>query len=218
MDGRTCFSAPWRAHHFQGWERHDLSPTYAGARAGGNNPVSYPEQTIPGENRQPSCLQRMLIGRHPRRTAVRLVILVTVLPLIFTFVARPVRVHGLSMKPTYRDGGINFVNRLAYAFHAPKRGDIVAIRFSDEHVMLMKRIIGMPGETIAFQHGRVLIDGHPLEEPYLDFQKYPCDWSLAARAIGPDEYYVVGDNRTMPEADHEKGMAKRTRIVGKILL
>ena len=55
------------------------------------------------------------------------------------------------MLPTYRDHGVNFVNRLAYVFHEPRRGDVVAIRtLAGEHVMYMKRIVGLPGETVTF--------------------------------------------------------------------
>ena len=81
--------------------------------------------------------------------------------------------------------------------------------------MLMKRIIAMPGETIAFQDGHAVIDGKVLEEPYV---KNPCNWEAPPRTLGPAEYYVVGDNRAMAQSDHVQGKASRERIVGKVLL
>src|SRR5579863_8844781 len=102
------------------------------------------------------------IGRHPRRTLVRICVLVAVCSLVFGFALRPVRVDGISMLPTYQDGSINFCNRLAYLWHEPRRGDVVTVRLAGLRVMYMKRIVGLPGETISFSHGRILINGVPL--------------------------------------------------------
>jgi signal peptidase I len=164
----------------------------------------------------PSLLQQILIGRNPKRTLMRVVVLVAVSFVVFTYVLRPIRVEGGSMLPTYKDHGVNFVNRLAYLFHEPRRGDVVAIRLlAGGHVMYMKRIIGLPGETVAFHHGRAYINGRALDEPYL---KYRGDWEQEPTLVGPDQYYVVGDNRDMPWDDHYKGRSARELIVGKILL
>ena len=119
------------------------------------------------------------------------------------------------MLPTYKENGVNFVNCLAYAFHPPQRGDVVAIRYAGRSVMLCKRIVGLPGEMIAFHHGHIEINGEALDEPYV---KRSCNWEHAPERIGPDEYYVVGDNRSMDFDQHTKGRADRSRIVGKILL
>jgi signal peptidase I len=164
----------------------------------------------------PGWLQRVLVGRKPKRTLVRLVVLVALSFIVFKFGLQPIRVQGASMLPTYKDHGIHFVNRLAYLFHEPRRGDVVAIRlFAGERVMYMKRIVGLPGETVAFHHGRLYINGTPLSEPYV---KLPCNWEHEPEQVGPDQYYVVGDNRDMPWADHKKGQPARDRIVGKVIL
>ncbi len=119
------------------------------------------------------------------------------------------------MLPTY-SGGLNFVNRLAFLGHGPRRGDVVAIRLAGESIMFMKRVVGLPGETVTFSNGHLLVDGRPLEEPYV---KFKCNWDFVPErsTLGDDEYYVVGDNRSMPHLDHTQGAAKRERIVGKIL-
>ena len=119
------------------------------------------------------------------------------------------------MLPTYKENRVNLVSRLAYRWSEPKRGDVIAIRFAGPHMMLMKRIVGMPGETISFHRGHVLINGEPLTEPYVQLT---CTWELPPEKIGPNEYYVVGDNRSMPPNDHTKGRATRNRIIGKVLL
>jgi signal peptidase I len=161
---------------------------------------------------------RFVVGRNPKVTLVRIVVLVAVVFLLRAYVLLPIKVKGPSMLPTYQDNGVNFIYRLAYAHSQPKRGDVVAIRFAGTSVMLMKRIIGLPGETIAFHRGRVEIDGKELDEPYMNYDTYPCDWEMPPKTLGQDDYYVVGDNRAMPMRAHEQGIATRQRIVGRVLL
>ena len=171
-------------------------------------------------------LRRALFGRNPRRTLTRAVVLVVVCYVVFLsrLVLVPFRVEGISMLPTYKPGHPDFINRLAYLFHEPRRFDIVGIRpkhttgaegASVPSYLYLKRIVGLPGETVAFHHGAVYINGKPLAEPYL---KYPCDWEWPPERLGPTDYFVVGDNRSMPRTDHEWGRAFRKQIIGKALL
>ncbi len=169
----------------------------------------------PNTTSEPSRLRRLLIGRNPKRTMVRVVVLICSCFIIFRFIFLPIRVEGVSMLPTYRSNGVNFVNRLAYRYHEPRRGDVVAIRLSGPSIMYMKRIIALPGESLAFHEGHAYINGNLLEEPYV---KFPCAWEDEPRQLGPAEYYVVGDNRSMPQSDHYQGKADRERIVGRVLL
>ena len=174
-------------------------------------------QTEPSQTRPTSWLRTMLIGRNPRRTLLRIGVLVVTCVLLRAFVVVPIRVNGPSMLPTYKTGGINVVNRLAYLGSGPRRGDVVAIRLAGESMMFMKRVIGLPGETVTFAHGQLQINGRTVEEEYVKFR---CNWDFVPECskLGEDEYYVVGDNRAMPHTDHTQGAAKRERIVGKVLL
>jgi signal peptidase I len=157
----------------------------------------------------------LTIGRRPKTTLIRIAVLVVACFVTFKFVLLPIRVDGISMQPTYHTGQINCVNRLAYLRHEPQRGDIVSVRLAGTSVMYMKRIIGLPGETVAFHGGRAFINGAPLDEPYV---KLSCDWEHAAIVCGPDQFYVVGDNRSMPFENHTQGRANRNHIVGKLFL
>lgn len=158
---------------------------------------------------------RVVIGRNPKTTLVRMAIWVLMLLAIGKFVLMGIRVEGISMLPTLPSKKAHLINRLAYLFHPPRRGDIIAIKMAGEHAMLLKRVIALPGETVAFHDGKVLINGEILDEPYV---KYPCHWEQAPEPVGPDEVYVVGDNRSMDIVDHEQGRAYRNQIVGKLLL
>ena len=163
----------------------------------------------------PGLLRRLIIGRNPKRTLVRTLIWAVTCVLVGKFVLLPIKVEGISMMPTYQPNKVNLVNRLAYLFHPPQRGDIVAIKLAGVHVMYMKRIVGLPGETVAFHEGHLLINGEVLPEPYLAYQ---CNWEHEPELVGPNEYYFVGDNRSMDFFDHEQGRAVRDRIAGKIVL
>ena len=164
---------------------------------------------------RPHWLRVVLIGRRPRATLARIVVLAVTCFVTFKFILLPIRVDGISMLPTYHTGQVNCINTLAYLRHEPQRGDIVSVRLAGKHVMLMKRIIGLPGETVAFHEGQAFINGKLLNEPYV---KFDCDWEMAPVQCSPNEYYVVGDNRSMPIDLHTKGRAERERIIGKLLL
>jgi signal peptidase I len=176
-------------------------------------------------------MRAAILGRDWRVTLLRAAVWGIFIIVVWEFVLTPIRVSGISMLPTYHDREINVINHLAYLRHEPQRGDVIAIRINPDdtgrhsgltgdlkklpHAMLFKRIIGLPGETIAFSAGRVLINGKILDEPY---ETGDCNWTIAPVSLGADEYYVVGDNRQMPQQDHWKGVCKRDQIVGKALL
>jgi signal peptidase I len=170
--------------------------------------------------RLPGWVRAALFGRNPKVTLVRALILAILCVLGYKATLLHIRVEGISMMPTYQDGSRHFVNRLAYLWHGPQRGDVVGIRLSDPSIMrpsimYLKRVIGLPGETVAFVNGKVLINDKVLDEPY---EKYDCDWNLPPVKLGPDQYFVVGDNRSMPPQFHDFGRAERDHIVGKAIL
>jgi signal peptidase I len=164
---------------------------------------------------RPHWLQVLTIGRNPKVTLVRIVVLAIVCFVTFKFILLPIRIEGISMQPTYHTGQIKCVNRLAFWHHEPQRGDIVSVRLAGESVMFMKRIIGLPGESVSFHNGHAYINGELLDEPYV---KFPCDWEHEPIQCGPTQYYVVGDNRSMPFTYHTQGRAERNHIVGKLFL
>jgi signal peptidase I len=158
---------------------------------------------------------RALVGRQPGRTLARIAALTLLVVIVFKLVLVPIRIEGISMSPTYRDGAINAINKLAYQRHPPRRGDVVGIRYAGQKVMLLKRIIALPGERVAIHAGTVYIDGEPLREDYL--QRPPAPWNCAEVVLEPDEFFVIGDNRQMPDRQHLFGKADRRRIIGKVL-
>jgi signal peptidase I len=141
---------------------------------------------------------RWVFGKNPKRTLFRLVFLVVICLVLFRVVLIPIRVSGFSMYPTYRDGKVNVVNHQAYRWKKPKRGDVIAFRFPEEgkDVVLLKRIVGLPGERVMVVKGRPFINRQPLSEPYAIYGKNPPS-SQKEITLRPDEYYVMGDNRSI---------------------
>ena len=159
-------------------------------------------------------LKRVVFGRDPRRTAVRILVLAAVSAITFRWILIPIRTEGISMLPTYRSGTFNLVNRFAYVGSRPSRGDVVAIRLAGPAVVYVKRVVGLPGERLEIAEGQVKIDGVPLVEPYVRNRR---PWDVPQTQLGPDEYFLIGDNRGMNAADHSFGPVARERIIGKVV-
>ena len=157
---------------------------------------------------------RVLIGQRQRHTALRLVVLVLASLGVFGYCLLQVRTQGISMLPTYEPGNLKFVNALAYTWRQPQRGDIVAIRLAGRRVVYLKRIIGLLTEQVRIDAGIVYADSVALDEPYV---RHRAAWTIERVALAADEYFVVGDKRGMPSAQHEFGTVARGRIVGKVL-
>lgn len=162
-----------------------------------------------------SRARRIVFGRNPRRTAVRVLVLASVSFIVFRWMLIPIRTEGSSMLPTYQSDTFNIVNRLAYAYSSPARGDVVAIRLAGPSVVYVKRIVGLPGERIGIVEGQVEINGAALPEPYV---RHSRPWDVPEVSLGPREYFVIGDNRGMaPLADHDFGRVGANRILGKLV-
>ena len=125
-----------------------------------------------------------------------------------------------SMEPTIAVGDRFFINRVVYKFSSPKRGDLIVFRTnaSDDAALHIRRVIGLPGETIQISGGRILIDG----EAYKEGKDFPMisNPGLASSSIilESGEYFVLGDNRNNSEDSRyaDIGMIKKRYIAGKI--
>ena len=161
-----------------------------------------------------SFWREAFVGRRPIRTLVRIAVLIVVSVVIFGCVLIPVRTYGDSMLPTYRTGSFHLVNRVPYLFRRPARGDVVALKMAGWRVVYVKRIVGLPGERIRFRDGALTVNDRPLQEPYV---KYRGRWTTHEVTLGPGEFFVVGDNRSMRIEDHEFGRVRGDRIEGPLL-
>lgn len=161
------------------------------------------------ENNQTGNLKRIVLD------ILETLILAVVLYFGINAVSVRVRVDGFSMNPTLQDGEYILVNRLAYKIGNPVRGDIVVFSFPmDPRQDLIKRVIGLPGESISVQDGKVMIDGVPLEEPYIAAPPiYNDTW-----VVPEGQLFVLGDNRNESKDSHEWGFLPLENVVGRAIL
>jgi signal peptidase I len=156
-------------------------------------------------------LRAFLLPQLNRRFFLRLGLVTLAAWLVFGHLFIPTWSRGDSMAPNYHSGGVNVCFTLRYAFHPPGPGDVVMVSFAGRHVMLLKRVVAVAGETVEFRYGRLYVNYQRRPEPWV---KFPCDWNLPPRKVKPGHVYVVGDNRSMPLERHYFGQAPLERIVG----
>jgi signal peptidase I len=148
-----------------------------------------------------------------------LVSLAIVIP-IRTYVAQPFIVSGASMDPTFETGQYLIVDQITYRFENPKRDDVIVFRYpNDTKTFFIKRIIGLPGETIVMDGGKITVknienpSGFLLDEPYITKDHETSDTFTIT--LGPTEYFVMGDNRPASSDSRTWGPLETKYIVGK---
>lgn len=147
-----------------------------------------------------------------------LVVLVAVY-LFIAFVGQRTGVRGSSMEPTLSDRDNLIVDKISYRFHDPERYDIIVFPFQyEENVFYIKRIIGLPGETVYIdENGGIFINGELLQENYGKEVILSAGRAGEPITLGSDEYFVLGDNRnnSSDSRDPSVGNIKRNQIVGR---
>ncbi|HIC88865.1 MAG TPA: signal peptidase I [Anaerolineae bacterium] len=148
-----------------------------------------------------------------RETLETVIPAVLIALLIHLFLAQATRVYGQSMEPNLHTDQRLVVEKVSYRLHAPRRGDVVVLRLpsrSDE--LLIKRVVGLPGEVISVHDGRVFVDGRPLDEPYL---RGDTRGNVPPTRVPPLHVFVLGDNRNASNDSRAFGPVHRDQIVGR---
>ena len=164
------------------------------------------------------------IMRELLNTAIYLLCGLGAVWLVITFVGQRTEVEGASMENTLHNGDNLIVDKLSYRFHDPERFDIIVFPFQfQDNTYYIKRIIGLPGETVQIMDdGSIYINGEKLEENYGMEVIKPETIGRAAEPIelGDDEYFVMGDNRNNSSDSRTDmvGNIKRENIIGKAWL
>jgi len=171
-----------------------------------SNPASY----TAAETAQPVQSQRDLRG-WTRDLAAALGLAL----LIIIFLYQPVKVEGTSMAPLLSDQERIFINKFVYHFEPVERGDVVVFWYPlDRSKSFIKRVIGVPGDTVEIREGHLYLNGNELDEPYVP-ASYLDGSSYAARRLGLDEYFVMGDHRDSSNDSRMFGPVRGEYIYGK---
>ena len=152
-------------------------------------------------------------------TALYLLVVLAATYLLITYVGQRTQVRGASMEPTLNDGDNLIVDKISYRFKEPERFDIIVFPFRyEEETYYIKRIIGMPGETVQIdENGNIYIDGEVLREGYGKEVMLSPGRAAETITLAEDEYFVLGDNRnnSSDSRDPSVGNIRRDTIIGK---
>jgi len=171
-------------------------------------PISDLTTTTPPDRTPP-------LGRELRGWGRDLVIALSLTVVIIIFFYQPVKVEGTSMTPLIKDQERIFINKFVYRFGSIERGDVVVFWYPlDRTKSFIKRVIGLPGDTVEIRHGSVYVNGKHLAEPYLP-DEMSHSGSLPTVRVPQGEYFVMGDHRTSSNDSRIFGSVPGTFIYGK---
>ena len=160
------------------------------------------------------------LPQAPARSGLRawvrdLLLSIGVSAFIIIFLYQPVRVEGTSMLPGLEDSDRLFINKLAFRVGEIHHGDVVVFRYPrDETKSYIKRVIGLPGDTIRIDHGTVYVNGQEVSEPYVP-ARFADERSQPLLTIPSQHYFVMGDHRVISSDSREFGPVDRSLIYGK---
>ncbi len=161
------------------------------------------------------------IGSSLLDTIKFIVLALIIVTPIRMFIAQPFIVSGSSMDPTFATGQYLIVDELSYHLGDPKRGDVIILRYpNDTKKFFIKRVIGLPNETLEIRDGAVTIknmehpEGFAMSEPYIKYTKN----DTMTKMLGEGEYFVMGDNRAASSDSRYWGVVPRDLVVGRALV
>lgn len=134
---------------------------------------------------------------------------------VHLFLAQATVVFGQSMEPSLSERQRLIIDKLSFRLHPPRRNDIVVLDLPEMNELLVKRIIGLPGETVEILDGIVYVNREPLAEPFPHIYDHQ---SMPLITLGPLQYFVLGDNRDNSNDSRAFGPVEREYILGRVWL
>ncbi|MEX0918596.1 MAG: signal peptidase I [Candidatus Paceibacterota bacterium] len=148
-----------------------------------------------------------------------LITLIIVIP-IRAYVAQPFIVNGESMVPTFQNGEYLIVDELSYHFREPKRGEVIVFRYPEDPAkFFIKRVIGLPGESVVIQDNQLsIIKGNQVITPDEPYVRHEAPYQNTKINLGADQYFVMGDNRDVSSDSRVWGPLTAKLIKGRAFL
>src|SRR3989338_1524764 len=192
-------------------------------------PIDPNETAVEGEEKVFSAHEDAAPVNTPRRESsdrslfIYTIVAIAIALFIRFFVAAPYMVSGPSMEGTFHNHDYLIIDRLSYRIETPERGDVVVFKRPGGSDTLIKRVVGLPGETISLRDTEVVIvnagnpKGFTLSEPYVvpDDRGGPSNMTIT---LAPDHYFVMGDNRKVSYDSRSWGTLPRENIVGRVIV
>jgi signal peptidase I len=166
---------------------------------------------------EPTTPKQSSVAKAAFAWARDLMLSVIIAFVVIIFIYQPVKVEGTSMMPGLVDQERIFVNKFIYRLGIGEiqRSDTIVFWFpGDQSKSYIKRVIGVPGDTVAIDHGTVILNGKPLQEDYVP-REYRDYLSMSAVTVKPEEYFVLGDHRNSSNDSRTWGLVPRPNIYGK---
>jgi len=146
------------------------------------------------------------------REIVETLVLTAVIFLGVRVLVQNYKVEGFSMEPTLDDGQYLLINKVGLHFHQPQRGDIIVFEYPlDTSKSFVKRVIGVPGDTVEVRDRQTIVDGKTLKEPYISA---PENGFYPRTVVPPGDYFVMGDNRNNSSDSRAWGMLPANEVIG----
>jgi len=178
--------------------------------------IEAPESTVPQPPLTPQPKGRHWLVALLFDLSSTLIPAIVIALLIHVFLAQATRVYGQSMEPNLHTDQRLVIEKLSYHFHGPRRGDVIVIHDpGGSPELLIKRVIGLPGERITVTDGRVYVDGTALDEPYLT---QPTTGGGRSWIVPPLNVFVMGDNRSASRDSRIFGPVPLDQIVGHAVI
>lgn len=157
--------------------------------------------------------------RHTLREIGETVVLIAIIYALVNLACARFVVEGPSMQPNFYTGQFLVVSRVNYLLSDPQRGDVVVFHYpNNPQEDYIKRVIGLPGDTVEIRDTQVHVNGIPLTEPYINEPCQPGSCRDNVWELGADEYFMMGDNRNHSSDSRSFGPVKRHYIVGEALI
>jgi|SRR5579883_99529 signal peptidase I len=156
-----------------------------------------------------------LSEKHTRliREVIETIALTLLVFLVIRFAVQSFRVDGASMEPGLHTDEFVLVDKLSYLFQGPQRGDVIVFHYPlDTSKDFIKRVIGLPGDTVQTTSTSVIVDGQTLHEPYISV---PFNFGSNIWKLGPNQFFVMGDHRDNSLDSRTWGPLDRSYIIGK---
>ena len=148
-----------------------------------------------------------------------IVVVLAILVMVYLFIMSPQEINGASMEPNFHNGEFILTNKILYKFREPQRGDVVIFKSpGNKEIDYIKRIIGLPGDTVSVSNNAFYVNGQKVEEPYLASDTPIFGGSYLAEGqsvvVPPGSYFMAGDNRAHSSDSREFGPIAETDFIG----